>query len=189
MDEQFELARAHRHAAQWEERWRHDTTMLEAQLAEAMSQRQASEEQTLLSEAAFGSFDGMTSVAGVLFALLRKPVEVIVLAAVGLSVASCIGMALGEYLGDRKADGAVKRAFVMGAATLFGTLVPVIPFFVTTNKTVALAVAGVIALAVSTVIGKIRHRGISGYVTTYVVLAVACVTVIFVSLAIPASAG
>jgi hypothetical protein len=165
-----ELARAHRDVAMRQE-------------------QEVKEKQALLSEAAFGVFDGMTSVSGIVFALLAKAESVIVAASVGLAVASAIGMGLGEFLSDRKAAGAVKRAAVMAAATAVGTLAPVIPFFVTSSKMTALVIGGIIALVLTTGIGKVRDRGAAGYAVSYAVLAVACVTVVLVSLAIPASTG
>jgi hypothetical protein len=184
-----ELAHAHHDLAMWQEKYHRDVTLLEHELAQLSSQQTVKEQQALLSEAAFGVFDGMTSVSGIVFALLARAESVIVAASVGLAVASAIGMGLGEYLSDRKAAGAVKRAAVMAAATAVGTLAPVIPFFVASSKMTALAIGGVIAFLLTTGIGKIRDRGLVGYAVSYAVLAVACITVVLVSLAIPASAG
>lgn len=147
------------------------------------------ESKALLSNATFGSFDGMTSVAGICFALANKSLNVIVLAAVGLAVASAVGMAAGEYLGDSTHRHAYLRSGVMGLSTAVGTLVPTVPFFVFNTKMWAFSFAGILAVVLATVIGRVRDQGFRGYVQTYAILAAAIGATIGVSLIIPSSAG
>jgi VIT1/CCC1 family predicted Fe2+/Mn2+ transporter len=122
-----------------------------------------------LSQAIFGSFDGVVSVIGIMVALLARPTPIIIEAAIGLAAASAVGMAAGEYLGD---DGrSLRKALVMGAATIVGTLCPVVPFMVLA-KDAAIVVAVVLVLAISTVIARSRAEGSSAraYVETFGVL-------------------
>lgn len=80
----------------------------------------------LLGTAIFGSFDGLTSVLGLVAALFLEPTHVLISGALGLAVASAVGMGAGQYLGDP--DRAWGRALLMAASTLAGTVIPVVPF-------------------------------------------------------------
>lgn len=170
-------------------RYDHDVGLLERSLASALLTRERAESRVLWSEACFGSFDGMTSVAGVVFALLAKPMSTIVLAAIGLAVASAVGMAAGEWLGDETAS--LRKALVMGLATAVGTLVPIVPFFYSSSKLDALIQAGCLAVVMTSLIGRVRCGDTSSwkpYLQSYAILAAAVVATVLVSLAIPASA-
>lgn len=190
MDElAVELSRARREIARLQARYDTDVPRLEQALAAASAERAHEEKSSLLSSATFGSFDGMTSVAGIVFALANKGLNVIVLAAIGLAVASAVGMAAGEYLGDSTKRHAYLRSAVMGLSTAVGTLVPTIPFFVFASKTLAFAFAGMLALILTTIIGHVRAQGIRGYVQTYAILTAAIGATVVVSLLIPSSTG
>lgn len=169
-------------------RYDNDVARLEQALAAASAERSRETKRGLLSGATFGSFDGMTSVAGIVFALASKSTSTIVLAAIGLAVASCVGMAAGEYLGDSGGTGKGLRAAVMGGATTFGTLVPALPFILFSSKATAFAVAGILALILTTGIGRVRNQGVKGYLLTYGIMAAAILATVGVSLAIPSSA-
>jgi VIT1/CCC1 family predicted Fe2+/Mn2+ transporter len=108
-----------------------------------------------VSQAIFGSFDGVVSVIGVIVALLARPSPIIVEAAVGLAAASAIGMAAGEYLGDDTRN--LRRALVMGLATVIGTMAPVVPFMVL-DKRLAIPVALLLVLAISLAIAQARAQ-------------------------------
>jgi len=107
------------------------------------------------SPAVFGAFDGMTSVIGVIVALLSASPSSVVKAVIGLAVASAVGMAAGEYLGDP--DRSLRNAAVMGGATLVGTLLPAIPFFLTSGH-VAQVLGGLIAVGMCAVIAAYRSH-------------------------------
>jgi VIT1/CCC1 family predicted Fe2+/Mn2+ transporter len=122
-----------------------------------------------VSEAIFGSFDGVVSVIGVIVALLAGPTAIMVDAAVGLAAASAVGMAAGEYLGDPARS--LRKAGVMGLATIVGTLCPVVPFMML-PKRAAIATAVLLVIAISLIIARSRAGGSSAraYVETFGVL-------------------
>ena len=97
--------------------------------------------------AIFGCFDGATSLVGVLAGLLATQAgpAVILAACLGLAVSSAVGMAAGDYLaGATRAE-----AFVMGLATLIGSVLPALPLvFLTGWPAYALAVALLLVLGV-----------------------------------------
>jgi VIT1/CCC1 family predicted Fe2+/Mn2+ transporter len=108
-----------------------------------------------ITQAIFGSFDGVVSVIGVMVALLARLTPIIVEAAVGLAAASAVGMAAGEYLGDDTRN--FRPAMVMGAATMVGTMCPVVPFMLFA-KQLAIVVAVVLVLAISLAIARLRAQ-------------------------------
>jgi VIT1/CCC1 family predicted Fe2+/Mn2+ transporter len=122
-----------------------------------------------VSQAIFGSFDGVVSVIGVMVALLARPTPIIVEAAIGLAAASAVGMAAGEYLGDATRN--LRRAAVMGVATVVGTLCPVVPFMVLA-KDAAIVVAVVLVVVISLAIARARAQVTSSraYMETFGVL-------------------
>jgi VIT1/CCC1 family predicted Fe2+/Mn2+ transporter len=122
-----------------------------------------------VSQAIFGSFDGVVSVIGIIVALLARPTPIIIEAAIGLAAASAVGMAAGEYLGDHARS--IRKAAVMGAATIVGTMCPVVPFMVLPKRS-AIIVAVLLVLAISLVIARSRAEGSSAraYVETFGVL-------------------
>lgn len=187
-----ELSRLNHSLATLQERYHHDIAMLEVELAAAEASRRDDEGTTLLSEASFGAFDGMTSVSGVVFALLHRPISSIAVAAAGLALASAIGMGAGEYLGDTKTKGSLRRSLVMAGATAVGTLAPTIPFFACHSKTLALVISGIVAFVMATAIGAIRAKAqplhkARGYVQTYAILAGAVIATVLLAFALPGS--
>jgi VIT1/CCC1 family predicted Fe2+/Mn2+ transporter len=122
-----------------------------------------------VSEAIFGSFDGVVSVIGVIVALLAGPTAIMVDAAIGLAAASAVGMAAGEYLGDHTRN--LRKAGVMGVATIVGTMCPVVPFIVLPKRP-AIVVSVLLVVAISLVIARSRAEGSSAraYVETFGVL-------------------
>jgi len=125
-----------------------------------------------ISQAIFGSFDGVVSVIGVMVALLARPTPILVEAAVGLAAASAVGMAAGEYLGDATRN--LRRAAVMGIATVVGTMCPVVPFMLLAKDT-AIVVTVVLVAAMSLAIARARAQVTSrrAYVETFGVLLLA----------------
>jgi hypothetical protein len=129
-----------------------------------------------LKEAIFGSFDGMTSTLGVVAGLLATSATApkILAAAIGIAVAATIGMGAGQYLSDGEQN--VRKAWVMAAATLIGSVLPAIPFLLGASLTNILASIAITILA-ATIIGHYR-----GYLVTYSILVV--VSVITVGLSV-----
>ena len=76
----------------------------------------------------FGSFDGLVSALGMVLALALTHSPALVTAAVALAVASAASMGAGEWLADT--GGSLRRASVMAAATLAGSITPALPFIV-----------------------------------------------------------
>jgi len=84
-----------------------------------------------------------------------------VVSAIGLAAASAVGMAAGEYLGDATRN--LRRAAVMGVATIIGTMGPVLPFMMLTKDT-AIVVAIVLVTAISLAIARARPRHVGARV-------------------------
>jgi hypothetical protein len=124
----------------------------------------------------FGVFDGMTSVLGVIAGLLTKPKHLIITAAIGLAVASAVGMGAGEYLGDSRRR--LRIAFVMAGATALGTMLPVVPLLIFRHRLTGEIWAGVVTLALTTFIAHRRKR----WLETFGVLAVVAVATTAVAL-------
>lgn len=127
----------------------------------------------------FGSMDGLVSVFGVIIGLAAATKLKIVDASIGLAAASAISMAFGEYLGDAKKS--VNRAVIMGVATLFGTLVPILPL-VFLPKLAGFIVCGVMTVPFGALVGAAERKGRKGYVQTYVMLYTAILVTVIVSL-------
>ena len=116
----------------------------------------------------FGSFDGATSVAGILGAVGIHP-RLLIAPVVGLAVASAVGMGAGEWLSEGKTDWPVVG--VMALATLFGTIIPALPMlFINGSTGVILAI--VFGLCIALAIGHLRAetRGTVAYAQTVGVL-------------------
>lgn len=97
-----------------------------------------------IADSIFGLFDGMVTVIGMTLGMLAGPAHLIVAGAVGIAVANSISMAAGEWLGD--ATGNARAAAVMVAATLVGTLAPVVPFMALSKQPAELVAVGVCAV-------------------------------------------
>src|SRR3974390_2371167 len=80
-------------------------------------------------EAIFGSFDGMTSTLGVVAGLLATKANAshVVAGAIGIAVASTIGMGAGQYLSDGQRN--LRKALVMALATLICSILAAVSFF------------------------------------------------------------
>jgi hypothetical protein len=120
-----------------------------------------------LRQAIFGSFDGLTSALGVIAGLLAAGVHNggrILAGALGLAVAATIGMGACEYLSDISHN--PRRALVMAAATLAGSIVPAIPFVTGYGRPQVIA-CGVLTICGALVIGRYR-----GYRITLGILAI-----------------
>lgn len=98
----------------------------------------------VLSPAVFGSFDGATSVIGVLLTLAGHPGQVLP-TAFGLAVAGGVGMAAGQWL-SADTDAGPSDAVVIGAATAGGTVVPALPYALLTGAAAIGASAAVLVL-------------------------------------------
>jgi VIT1/CCC1 family predicted Fe2+/Mn2+ transporter len=106
----------------------------------------------LISTAIFGSFDGMTSAMGIMLPLLSSPHELL-LGALGVGIASTIGMGLGEWQSDSSSGW--KPAVAMAVASGAGVLIPVIPFLFLSGSA-ALLVSIAIVISVTAFIAKER---------------------------------
>lgn len=137
----------------------------------------------LLSPAIFGSFDGATSVVGVLLTLTGHPGQ-IVPTSLGLAVAGGVGMAAGSWLSDDTDAGPVEAA-VIGAATAVGTLLPALPYTVTTGAAAIVASAVILVLlgAAITVVRARDRSPLRAAAETYGVLTAVCVAVALCALA------
>jgi len=133
---------------------------------------------TDLKGAIFGSFDGMTSTLGVVAGLLATDASAskIVAAAIGIAVAATVGMGAGQYLSDGERN--LRNAFVMAVATLFGSVVPAVPFLFGDSGTCVAASIAATGLA-ATIIGHYR-----GYLVTYSILVIVSVITVVLSIAV-----
>lgn len=108
-------------------------------------------------EAIFGTFDGATSAVGVVGAsVIAGSSRGLIVAAVGLAVASMVGMGAGQWLSDARSAGKMRRAVVMAAATLLGTVVPALPFFLGGGRTLDVVVSAGLTLTLGGVIAELR---------------------------------
>jgi VIT1/CCC1 family predicted Fe2+/Mn2+ transporter len=132
-----------------------------------------------LRQAIFGSFDGLTSALGVITGLVIAGTHTgsrILAAALGLAVAATVGMGAGEYLSDESRS--VRRALVMGAATLAGSMLPAVPFALGYG-TAQLTASGMLTVAAALAIGHYR-----GYRLTLAILIVVAALTIALTVAV-----
>lgn len=126
-----------------------------------------------LGDAAFGGFDGLSGTMGVLLGLIATHASPgIVLGACAAGAAgNAVSMASGQYLGDRGGPGRVRRAAVMGVATLLGALAPALPYALLPGA-LGIALAAVVIGAAAIVISHLRpdHAGIRAYAQTFALL-------------------
>lgn len=144
-----------------------------------------------LSEAIFGTFDGMTSLLGVITGALVSGTEhVLVVTAAGLAVAATVSMAGGEFLSDAGTAGARRRrAGIMGLATFIGSFLPVIPylFLARTPATVA-SVVVTLLMALGIAQARVSKQGVvAAYVQTFAILIVAGALAIVTTVALGAT--
>lgn len=129
----------------------------------------------------FGSFDGLTSVLGVIVSLLGAPLHVLLAGAAGLAASSAVGMGAGQYLAD--ADRSIRKALAMAVSTVVGTLIPVAPYLVLPRVPATVA-AGVLCVAFGVAVSVIRSRSCprkQAFVETFLVLALAAAVAVVVS--------
>jgi VIT1/CCC1 family predicted Fe2+/Mn2+ transporter len=129
-------------------------------------------------EAIFGSFDGMTSTLGVVAGLLAAhatPTKILA-AAIGIAVAATTGMSAGQYLSDGKRN--LRKAMVMGVATLIGSVLPALPFIFGASLACILSSIA-ITITAAGVIGYYR-----GYAVTYLILLVVATLTVGLSIVV-----
>ncbi|MDE2105969.1 MAG: hypothetical protein KGL39_52590 [Patescibacteria group bacterium] len=123
-------------------------------------------------DAVLGSFDGVLSQLGVVIgAAITGHRTALFAASLGLIAAETVSMAGGDYLGS----GSSHRALVMGAATLLGSLVVLLPFLVLPYSW---APEGCVAVCITaaTFISYVRSQSVGwkrGVLQTFAILATA----------------
>lgn len=124
-------------------------------------------------QAVFGSFDGLSSAIGMIAALaLRGETHTLLVAAVALAVAAAVSMAAGQWLSDPESS--VRRATVMGVATLAGSALPAAPFAVVSGVPADVACL-LVTVGCAAAIAELRPGARpQSYALTFGVLVVAC---------------
>lgn len=141
-------------------------------------------------EKLFGIWDGTVSITGLIFGLLihKSPESAIAVGGLGASISACVSMATGEFeKGDGPWHERLKVAMTMLIATLIGSLIPIWPFFVF-SKPVALMAGGLGCASVAGWIGRVKHKGLKGYVSVYLTLLLSVALTLAVVSLIPQSA-
>jgi VIT1/CCC1 family predicted Fe2+/Mn2+ transporter len=138
-----------------------------------------------LAPAVFGSFDGATSVVGVLLTLTGHPAQILP-TAFGLAVAGGVGMAAGQWL-SADADAGPADALVIGAATAAGTVLPALPYALLAGWA-AITASAVVLTVLGAVITAVRAHDPSrtwarAAAETYGVLLAVCAAVAVCTLA------
>ena len=137
----------------------------------------------LIAPAVFGSFDGATSVVGVLLTLTGHPGQILP-TALGLAVAGGVGMAAGSWL-STDTEAGPREAAVIGAATAAGTLLPALPYLLWAGAA-ATACSGLLLILLGAAITAVRARDRSlgrAAVETYGVLVAVSAAVTLAALA------
>jgi len=105
-------------------------------------------------QAIFGSLDGLTStVAVVIASLLTGTQKSLIGTGFSIAIAASVGMAWSEWDSDK--NGSIRRAVVMGVATLITSALPVIPF-VFLWKTSGVIVSAIVCVVLLGVIAELR---------------------------------
>jgi VIT1/CCC1 family predicted Fe2+/Mn2+ transporter len=130
----------------------------------------------------FGLFDGTTSALGVIVATAATGnAKAVIVASVALAVGAAVSMAAGQWLSDTKRS--LRRALVMGLATLLGSILPAVPFFAVSGF-LAWVCCGVVTVALASLIAEVRPGApLPSYAITFTVLTVAAGLAIAASLA------
>lgn len=135
----------------------------------------------------FGMADGLATILGLLLplSLNGRSTAVVLEAAIGVAVASAIGMAAGEWLGD--GSGSLRRAALMGLASLMSILLPAGAYGLTTGVWRVVAVTLVI-LALACVVAWYRppvgwHP--RGWIQTFGILAAVATVCSVVAIVLP----
>ena len=137
---------------------------------------------SLKSEAIFGAADGLTSALGVVAAGLvthAAPIATVT-AASALAVAAAVSMGGSEWLADTESAGRGRRAFVMGAATLAGSVAPAIGFLF--GSVPGLVLGLVLTVLVGVIVAVVRPGSMMrSLVQTFAVLIGASIAAVAVS--------
>jgi VIT1/CCC1 family predicted Fe2+/Mn2+ transporter len=139
---------------------------------------------TWVSPAIFGTFDGITSLLGVLLGLAGHPALVLP-AAVGVGTAEAVGMAAGQW--QSESDDGLGAAAVIGAATGAGCIAPALPYAVMHGAAAASTSAALI-LGITAAIGYARAnagRRLRSTVQSCAILAAVAAVVLAVHLLTP----
>ncbi len=140
-----------------------------------------------MSQAIFGSFDGLSCVLGVIAAgYIAGDFHALALSAVGLALAEGIAMAGGSYLSDVTSVNSLRHAGIIGGAAFVGVLLPALPFLVAPRQ-IALALSILLTIALAVLIAQVRAPTggrIRAYAQTFAILVVAAFASIAVSLAL-----
>jgi VIT1/CCC1 family predicted Fe2+/Mn2+ transporter len=130
-----------------------------------------------LGEAIFGTFDGMTSLLGVIAgALVAGTEHVLVVTAGGLAVAATVSMAGGQFLSDTGQAGARRRrAAIMGLATFIGSFLPACPYlFLGRTPATVLSLIVTTLMAMGIAQARVAKQGVAAaYLQTFAILIVA----------------
>ena len=105
-------------------------------------------------DAILGSGDGLSSVLGLIIALVIVGSPTLDIAAVSAAVGAAVSMGANEWF----ASSSVSRGIVMGTATFIGAFSPAIPFFFLSGMP-AYVLCGIITIALGVVISRIRAGG------------------------------
>lgn len=155
-------------------------------------------ESSYIKSSIFGTFDGLTSLLGVVISLLAytrgADDSLIFTACMGLAVSSAISMGLGEYISSDKDAPLGERAssaLLMGFFTGLGCILPAIPFALLQGSEALVASGLVYAVAtLGVALLKVPDMGWwRALATTYIVSAIAMGLVIGVSLFLPVPPG
>lgn len=136
-------------------------------------------------EAILGSFDGATSLVGLLAGalLVHAPPHVVLVEAAALAVAAAVSMAGGTYLAAK----GVTASLVMGVASLVGSLLPALPVVLLPGPA-GVGLAALLMLCLGVGIAEVRCRTTErigrrlAYCSTFLVLLVASGLAVAVSL-------
>jgi VIT1/CCC1 family predicted Fe2+/Mn2+ transporter len=125
-----------------------------------------------LTQAIMGGADGLISALGAVVVLAAKgDFKALVVASVAYAVGSAGSMAGSEWLSD--VSQSARRALVMGAATLCGSIAPAVPFFVLRGPLAWLCAAAV-TVTFGSLIAEVRPEApLPSYLHTFGVLTVA----------------
>ena len=143
---------------------------------------------SLARPAIFGSFDGASSLLGVVVYLLLSHPSLIFPAALSGAISSAVSMGGGEWLSD--SDNGFGASAVMALATFTGALLPAVPFASGTGP-LATAMCAVTCVAIGVVVAFLRpNRGrVLALAETFGILLACLAAVLICGLFLPGGAG
>lgn len=106
----------------------------------------------LIKPAVFGAFDGLVTILGALFALAAHP-HALVISGVGLAAAGAVSMGGGQWLSDN--ENGWRASLAIGVTTGAGTMVPVLPYAVSSGVAAAVA-SGALCLVAAGVVSWLK---------------------------------